>query len=255
MSELRLYAMTCGWLTAPTALFLAGEKGRLRIPVPCYLIDHPQGRVLFDSGMPVAAQTDPEDSLGPAAPFFDVEFRQGEELAARLEVLGIDVAGVRILVNSHLHFDHAGGNAQVPNARLVIQRREWEAGADADLVAQNFFDPRHYDLGHELEMIDGEHDLFGDGSVVCIPTHGHSPGHQSLRVRLPGGDVVLSADACYLRQTLERSQLPGGVIHDREQMLASLEKLRKLQRAGARIFYGHDPEFWAGVPQAPVEVR
>ena len=92
MSELRLYAMTCGWLTAPTALFLAGEEGTLRIPVPCYLIDHPHGRVLFDSGMPVAAQTDPGDGLGPAAPFFQVEFRQGEELAARLEALEVDVA-------------------------------------------------------------------------------------------------------------------------------------------------------------------
>ena len=255
MSQVRLYAMTCGWLTAPKALFLEGEKGKLRIPVPCYLIDHPQGRVLFDSGMPVAAQIDPEAELGPAAPFFDVEFAAGEELSARLEALEVGVADVRYLVNSHLHFDHAGGNAQVPNAQLVVQRREWQAGFDADLVAANFFDARHYDLGHDLKLVEGEHDLFGDGSVVCIPTHGHTPGHQSLRVRLAAGDVVLSADACYLRQTLEQLQLPGGAIHDREQMLASLETLRKLQRKGARIFYGHDPGFWAQVPQAPAEIR
>ena len=73
-------------------------------------------------------------------------------------------------------------------------------------------------------------------------------------VSAPAGDVVLSADACYLRQTLERTQLPGGAIYDRKEMLASLDVLRKLQRAGARIFYGHDPEFWAGVPQAPAEI-
>jgi glyoxylase-like metal-dependent hydrolase (beta-lactamase superfamily II) len=254
MSKLRLHAMTCGWLTAPTALFLAGEKGRLRIPVPCYLIEHPRGRVLFDSGMPVAAQGDPEDGLGPAAPFFEVDFKPGEELGARLAAQGVDAAGVRYLVNSHLHFDHAGGNAQVPNAQLIVQRREWDAGADADLVARNFFDPRHYDLGHDVKTVEGEYDLFGDGSVVCIPTYGHTPGHQSLRVRLPAGDVVLAADACYMRQTLLQTQLPGGAIHDRDAMLASLDVLRKLQRAGARIFYGHDPEFWAGVPQAPAEI-
>ena len=255
MSAVRLHAMTCGWLTGRTALFLEGEEGTLRIPVPCYLIDHPKGRVLFDSGMPVAAQSDSAAALGPAAPFFEVEYRPGEELSARLAALDVEVADVRYLVNSHLHFDHAGGNAQVPNAQLVVQRKEWEAGADADRVAENFFDPRHYDLGHDRKLVDGEHDLFGDGAVVCIPTHGHTPGHQSLRVRLAGGDVVLCADACYLRQTLERMHLPGGAIHDRDQMLASLEVLKKLQGEGARIFYGHDPEFWAGVPQAPAEIR
>jgi N-acyl homoserine lactone hydrolase len=255
MSGVRLYAMTCGWLTGRTSLFLEGQEGTLRIPVPCYLIDHPQGRVLFDSGMPLGAQSDPQDALGIAAPFFDVEFQAGEDLRARLESLEVEVADIRYLVNSHLHFDHAGGNAQVPNAQLVVQEREWRAGSDADLAAANFFDSRHFDLGHDRKLVEGEHDLFGDGSVVCIPTHGHTPGHQSLRVRLSGGDVVLSADACYLRQTLEEMHLPGSAIHDRDQMLASLETLRKLQRAGARIFYGHDPDFWASVPQAPAEVR
>jgi glyoxylase-like metal-dependent hydrolase (beta-lactamase superfamily II) len=102
--------------------------------------------------------------------------------------------------------------------------------------------------------IDGEHDLFGDGRVVCIPTYGHTPGHQSLRVRLDTQEIVLTADACYLRRTLEEMLLPT-VAHDREAMLASLRQLRRLQERGARIFYGHDPEFWATVPQAPAEVR
>ncbi|TMA34784.1 MAG: MBL fold metallo-hydrolase, partial [Deltaproteobacteria bacterium] len=106
---------------------------------------------------------------------------------------------------------------------------------------------------HEVLAVDGEHDLFGDGSVVCLPTYGHTPGHQSLRVRLAGGDAVLTADACYLRRTLEELHLPA-IVHDPAAMLAALHRLRELQQAGARIFYGHDPEFWATVPQAPGEV-
>ena len=98
--------------------------------------------------------------------------------------------------------------------------------------------------------VDGEHDLFGDGSVVCIPTYGHTPGHQSLRVRLDTGEVVLAADACYLRQTLEALHLPSLYV-DAEAMLDSLRMLRKLRDGGARIFFGHDPELWATLPMAP----
>ena len=251
---MRLFALTCGWLTGPTGNFLAGERGRLRVPVPSFLIDHPRGLVLFDSGLHPDVQRDPPARLGQAARFFDVEFRAGEDVVARLAALEVDVGRVRYLVNSHLHFDHTGGNACVPNAQLVVQRREWEAGQDADLVRANYYDPKDYRTGHDVLAADGEHDLFGDGRVVCLPTHGHTPGHQSLRVRLDGGEVVLAADACYLRRSLDAMHLPA-VAHDPEAMRESLRRLRALRDAGARIFYGHDPEFWTTVPQAPAPVR
>jgi glyoxylase-like metal-dependent hydrolase (beta-lactamase superfamily II) len=251
---MKLSAFTCGWLTGDLAGFLAGETGRLRVPIPCFLIEHPRGLVLFDSGLHPATQTDAAARLGPLAPLFDVEFHPGEEVSARLAAIGVDPARIDLLVNSHLHFDHTGGNELVPNARLVVQRAEWEAGRDPDLQARNAYAPHDYDHGHDTLTVDGEHDLFGDGRVVCIPTYGHTPGHQSLRVRLDGGDVVLAADACYLRATLERLQLPA-VRHDAAAMLASLRRLRRLQAAGAEIVYGHDPAYWATVPQAPAPMR
>ena len=248
--SMRLFAFTCGWLTGSMANFLAGESGRLRVPIPCFLIDHPQGAVLFDSGIHRDAQHDPAARLGFAAKVFDVEFRPGEDVAARLAAVQIDAGRIRYLVNSHLHFDHTGGNVAVPNAQLVVQRSEWEAGHDADMIRQNFYDPKDYDLGHDVLAVSGEHDLFGDGRVVCLPTYGHTPGHQSLRVRLDSGDVILTGDACYLRRTLEALHLPS-VVHDAEAMLSALRQLRTLRDRGTRIYYGHDPEFWSGVPQAP----
>jgi glyoxylase-like metal-dependent hydrolase (beta-lactamase superfamily II) len=250
---MRLFALTCGWLTGPVGNFLEGERGRLRVPVPCYLVDHPRGRVLFDSGMHPAAGVDAAARLGLAATVFTVELGAGEDVRGRLAALGVDADRVDVLVNSHLHFDHTGGNACVPNARLVVQRAEWTAGHHADGVRRNFYDPKDYDTGHDVLAIDGEHDLFGDGTVVCVPTPGHTPGHQSLRVRLPQGDVILAADSCYLRRTLEALHLPT-VVYDREQALGTLHRLRAWRDGGARIFYGHDPEFWATVPQAPAEV-
>lgn len=252
-SDVRLLAMTCGWLTGPAGSFLAGEEGRLRVPVPSFLIEHPKGHVLFDSGMHPDAQHDPAARLGLAATIFDVEFGRGEDVAARLTALDVDPGRIRYLVNSHLHFDHTGGNATIPNARLVVQHAEWEAGHDPDLAARNYYDTKDYDTGHDVLVVTGEHDLFGDGRVVCVPTYGHTPGHQSLRVRLDSGEVVLTGDACYLRRTLEELHLPA-IAWDGEAMLASLRKLRALRAAGARIFYGHDPGFWATVPQAPATV-
>ena len=84
---MRLFALTCGWLTGPAGLFLAGERGRLRVPVPAYLIDHPHGLVLFDSGLHPAAGADPAGRLGAAANVFQVHFAAGEDVAARLAAL------------------------------------------------------------------------------------------------------------------------------------------------------------------------
>ncbi len=244
---MRLFAFTCGWLTGAAGLFLDGAAGRLRVPVPAFLIDHPRGRVLFDTGLHPDVQHDPHGRLGFLADALPPEFRAGDEVTARLEALGVEAADVDRVVLSHLHFDHAGGLATLPNARLVVQRREWAAGQDSDQAAALGLAPHDFDHGHDLELVDGAHDLFGDGRVVCLPTHGHTPGHQSLLVRLGGGDVVLTADACYLRRTMDAEHLPPNPW-DADAMRASLRRLRAFRDAGARVIYGHDAEAWESVP-------
>src|SRR5262245_42071460 len=244
---MRILAFTCGWLTAPKALFLEGERGRLRVPVPAFLIEHPRGWVLFDTGLHPDLRNDPKGRLGTIAKLFTVELDGGHDIAGRLAVAEVGVDRVEHVVLSHLHFDHAGGLATIPNARVVVQRPDWEAGHDAERAAALAFSTADFDCGHEVVLVDGEHDLFGDGRVVCLPTYGHTPGHQSLRVRLDGGDVVLTADACYLRRTLENDHLPPQPF-DREAMLRSLAHLRQLRDGGARLIYGHDPDAWASVP-------
>ncbi len=200
-------------------------------------------------------QSDPVGRAGTRiGQLFQFHYRPGEEVSAQVEALGQDPAKIDVVINSHLHFDHVGGNALIPNATVVVQKREWDAGMDPDIAAQRGFNRHDFDLGHKVNKVEGEYDLFGDGRVVCLPTHGHIPGHQSLKVRLDQGEVVLAADACYFCRTLRERKLPPRA-HDHGEMMRSLDKLARLEAAGARIFFGHDAEFWKTVPPAPAEIK
>jgi len=207
---IRLLALTCGWIRGPLGAFLAGEHGSIRVPVPSFLIEHPRGRVVFDTGVHLDAARDPVARLGAAAAgVYTVELTPEEQVGARLRALGCDPASIRFAINSHLHFDHTGGNAELPNAVFLHQRAEWAAGQEPDQVAANAYNPRDYDLGHEVLLLDGEHDVFGDGSVVCLPTPGHTPGHQSLVVDGADGRTVLVGQALYTRGEWDGARGPG----------------------------------------------
>jgi len=244
----QLYAFTCGHLTLPMSVMLAGADGFLTVPIPAYLIIHPRGRVLFDTGLNPAVRTDRTGYLGEmAAAAATFQFSADEEIASRLASMNIAADGIELVVNSHLHLDHAGGNAELPTAGVIVQRRELEserAKLGAEYISADF------NTGQELIPIDGEYDVFGDGTVACFPTYGHTAGHQSLRVKTIARQYVLCADACYLRKSLDELHLPG-LVFDEAAALQSLHRLREMRQAGAHILYGHDPAAWALLPQAP----
>jgi glyoxylase-like metal-dependent hydrolase (beta-lactamase superfamily II) len=250
----KLYALSCGFLTAPLDRFLEGEPGTITAPVEVFLIEHPKGKAVFDTGLPKLAQTDPAAAYGRVnAETFKPTFKAGEDIAGRLEGLGIDPSKIDFIINSHLHFDHCGGNALLPNATVVVQSREWHAGHDPTLGRQVGFNSKHFDLGHKVKQVDGEHDLFGDGSVILFPTYGHTPGHQSVRIKSQGGDVILTGDCCYLHRTLETLRLPPFAF-DKDAQRNVLLKLREMRSGGCRIIYGHDPDLWRTLPQAPNQI-
>jgi len=246
---MKLSVFTCGTVTSA---FSGG--GEITVPVPTYLIEHEKGHVLVDTGMHPAVRNDPRERLGWVADLMRVDLPEGEDVAARLRTIGVEPGSLRYLVNTHLHFDHAGGNELIPeNVELVIQRREWRAGHDEGEIKSNVYAPADYDQPRPVLEAEGEHDLFGDGTIVLMPTPGHTPGHQSLRLRLDGADVVLTADACYFADWMDSEQTPPYGF-DKDEEVDSVRRLRALRDAGAWLIFGHDPEQWATLPRAPEPV-
>jgi glyoxylase-like metal-dependent hydrolase (beta-lactamase superfamily II) len=240
---LQVTAFTCGWTTLELATLLEGEAGNIRIPIPAYLIQHPKGVLVFDTGLHPGTIGDIEGHF--ASPTQTTELYEGQDIAARLRSVGVEPADVHYVVNSHLHFDHCGGNIQLPDATILLQRPEWEAFNDEALKANGHYVTRHFDHGHPKKLLDGEHDVFGDGSVSCVPTYGHTAGHQSLQLRYGDREMLLTADSCYLCRSLEALHMPT-FSYDRDSALEVMRRIQARWHQGTHVVLGHEPAAWTG---------
>jgi glyoxylase-like metal-dependent hydrolase (beta-lactamase superfamily II) len=225
-----------GWITTSAAIWRQGEdpERKIRFPVPAYLIETPNERILVDTGLHPAACADPVEFYGqPHLGIFAMEVEQ--DISEQL-----DLSTLTKVVLTHLHFDHAGALDLLPDSiPIVVQRREWEAGRDAEAIKRNFFLPRDYALGgREPTLVDGDHDLLGDGSIELLLTPGHTPGHQSVRV---GEELVIGADVGHFLSSLEDHRFPV-FADDFEAQAQSAGRLLELRQAGAWVTPGHDPD-------------
>jgi len=224
-----------GWVSVAPGILRRGEdlERPVRLPIPVYVLENGRERILVDTGPHPGAVADAERHYGRRAPLGP--FGLGQERTLRELV---DLATVTKVVLTHLHFDHAGGLAAVPaTVPVYVQRREWEAGQDRAAVQRNFLQPLDYAGRERVVAVDGEHDLLGDGSVVLVPTPGHTPGHQSVRV----GGVVIGGDVAPLLATLDDGRFPL-FGDDLEAQAASAGRLRALRdREGVAVLPGHDP--------------
>jgi glyoxylase-like metal-dependent hydrolase (beta-lactamase superfamily II) len=215
----------------------------IRFPIPAYVVETDEERILIDTGLNPGCIEDPASFYGkPEAGLFGLE--QERSLAEQ-----IDASTITRIVLTHLHFDHAGGLGLLPaSVPVFVQRREWEAGQDRSSIERNFFYPRDYaGAEHEIVLVDGDHDLLGDGSIELLLTPGHTPGHQSVRV---GEDLIIGADVAHFAITLDDHRFPS-FADDFTAQARSAERLRALRESGMTVLPGHDPEVLRPGPVLP----
>ena len=249
MSDVQLFGFICGTVTMKKRAAIDDATGFITMPIPAYLVTHPKGNVLFDTGLHADLLDPACERIGALAKYNKLAFEPEQHILAQLARLGLGPADIAYVVNSHLHYDHAGGNSCFPESTVLVQKTEWQAAHDPGLIVRNAFNPQDYNVGRVV-CIEGRHDVHGDGTIEIFPSYGHTPGHQCLLVRASGRRIVLSGDTCYLMENVQRcavSRLSYNVGQARD----ALRHLADLQRDGAELLIGHDAEQWSTLPRAP----
>ncbi len=251
--------MACTW-RPPWLWVLTSRKWTAPRPIHVYVIEHRDGLVLFDTGLDRASITDPKyfpSGVLLASLYRMARFKMAanQTLTALLTGLGYSVRDVSTVVLSHLHGDHIGGLREVSHAEILVGRSEWAtlSGRWPELAGVM---RRHIELPglrwrqieqapiHDpaLAPFDAGNDLFGDGTMVLVPTPGHTAGSLSLIVRRPGRrTLALVGDLTYDVHLLDKGHVPG--VGDRQMLLRSTALLNQLRShtPGLVVLAAHDP--------------
>ncbi|MGY3476451.1 N-acyl homoserine lactonase family protein [Bradyrhizobium ottawaense] len=230
----KLYVLNCGEGTAgDISRWTPGlnEGKTMDFVDTCYLVKHSKGWFLWDTGIADSVASMP-NGLVPADPKA-VTWRRPKTLAAQIEQLGLKPDDVKAMAVSHTHPDHTGNVELFPQATLYVQKAEYDwPGANNE--------PR-FKPSHPVELLAGDKDVFGDGSVTILSTPGHTPGHQSLLVKLPKtGAVVLSGDAVHFKDNWDNRRVPSMNVN-KDQSAASMQKIADtLAKEKAQLWINHD---------------
>ena len=247
----RLYVFDCGSLTVDdlSDFGLSNDETPVReLFVPCYLVEHEKGRLLWDGGLPIELAGQGERQPDPAT-----RLRYDRSLVDQLGDMKLAVGDIDLVAFSHMHFDHVGAANLFTDATLLIQKAEYDAAFSLE-EPNEAFDPRLYESLRDTKrvILEGDHDVFGDGSVKIIAAYGHTPGHQVLWLDLEKmGPLLLSGDLYHFRVSRKLRRTPT-FNFDREQTLAAMDRVEALiEKTGATLWIEHDKALADTLRRAP----
>ena len=253
----RLYRLDCGHsLANDESVWTPGENvGRdIEFSSTCWLIKHGRQWLLWDTGVPESSLNDPKGwSTLPKL----IVYHLDKSLTDQLAEIGLKPGDIGRVAISHTHGDHIGNVGLFPNSTIMMQQAEYSwihsPNGPNDNVNQLMALAREL-LGtpKNLQLIDGDTDVFGDGSVTLVPTPGHTPGHQSLLVHLrKSGFIILSGDVVHLEENFEKNAVPS-LNTNKAESIASMDKVRQLMAMyKATLFINHDKSQTDGLRLIP----
>lgn len=254
---MRLYVLNSADMTVPRAFLQAGAEGSQWVPAAMYLVKHPKGHVLFDTGVNDREIERPGSVWNPTAvAYFGLKRSPEQSIEAQLAKAGLRPQDIRYVVLSHMHLDHAGNLGKFANATFIIQNDElkqawWpDEGFESGYLLDDISDTRHL----RVMRLDGNLDLFGDRSIEIVRVPGHTPGSQIMLARLPKtGTALFTGDTVYLKENLEKNLVPGPAgAWFTPALLRGYQLIRHYRDSeNATIFYSHDGAEFTGYRQAP----
>lgn len=249
LSEIRFYALDCGHADIKDMTYFGDDGGPRDLVAACYLIRHPRGTLLWDTGL---SDTFAQTRGGVVDPKTGIRLSVDTTLREHLSALHLTPADVQYVAFSHLHIDHAGNANMFSASTWILNRRELDWATRTPAPAG--YDPALYSTYGTVktQLLDGDADVFGDGTVKIVPTPGHTPGHQSLIVQLRrAGAVVISGDICHTHDNWKLRRTPP-FNTDREESVRSMERISALVDAThARFVVQHEPDDLAVFPRFP----
>ena len=250
ITGLKLYVFDCGMIRLDTleGFSIADDETDVRdLSVPCYVIEHEKGRLLWDGGLP-SNTADKEGWQGEG-----MRLRLDRTLRDQLTDIDLDMESFDYVAFSHMHFDHVGVANEVKQATLIMQKSEYDAAFAAEVTIPGA-NPALYGELKDLEhvLIAGDYDVFGDGRVRIISAPGHTPGHQVLFVDLENaGPIVLSGDLYHFALSRTDRRVPTFNV-DREASLASMDRVEAfLQETGAELWIEHELALFEKLRKSP----
>jgi N-acyl homoserine lactone hydrolase len=254
MNQMRMYAFHCGGeqtLRSVLDPFDDDCAAIIHAPYFFYLIRHPDGDVLFDNGAHPAFISDPRSRLGDAADLYNVVMVPGDDVVSKLRTLGVEADNIGHVVQSHLHYDHAGGLEFLTSAMVYVQKEELPFASWPPVYQRDVYVRQDFDGVRNWKELRGDYDIFNDGRLMIISTPGHTPGHQSLLVKLENQAYILTGDAMYDRQKATERRLPG-LLWSPDALVESWERIEELQRRyKAELIVTHDLHWEESVKVAP----
>jgi N-acyl homoserine lactone hydrolase len=258
-ADVTAYAFICGILKTQTQYLLKDTRQGtpFDIPVTFFLIKHGNDWVSFDTGNNAMVAKDPVGYWSEAVvKAYTPVMKDYEEFQTQIQKLKLTPNKLKCAILSHGHLDHAGAidNFKGTDVPIYLQKIEMDTIKKAiDSGKKTAYIPDDFKVMSELniKLIEGVFDVFGDNTVVAFPTPGHTPGHQSLLVKLGNGKtLVLAADAMYTLENMTEA-IPPGLAWDVPQSLQGLYVFKAMKYIGAEVVPSHDPGYWKDKPLAP----